>query len=150
MCARYNLRSNAHDLSTLFGVDFPALAERFNIAPTQEVPIVRMHENKEVATVRWGLVPSWSSDAKGAAKLINARSETVAEKPSFRSAFKKRRCLIPADGYFEWKTEGKKKIPFHFYFGKPFVFAGIWEIWHDDNASVLETCSVLTTAANEM
>ena len=100
--------------------------------------------------LRWGLIPSWANDTKIGYKLINARSETIAEKPSFRSAFKhKRRCLIVADGFFEWRAIGKKKQPYLFRqpSGKPFAFAGLWEHWKDDGDAI-ESCTVLTTGAN--
>lgn len=126
----------------------------FNIAPTDPVPIVRRQKDakdRELAFVRWGLVPSWSKDKKGAARCINARAETIEEKPSFRAAFKKRRCLFVVDGFYEWRTEGKKKWPFVFkrLDDSPLAFAGLWEIWKDkSDDSVLQTASVVTCAPN--
>lgn len=121
---------------------------RFNVAPTQDIPIVRQTDaGRELAIVRWGLIPSWSKDAKSGPLLINARSETAAEKPAFRSAFKSRRCLIPADGFYEWKKIGNKKQPYHFRLtdGQLLAFAGLWERWKE-----IESCTILTTAANEL
>lgn len=121
---------------------------RFNVAPTQDIPIVRQTEaGRELAIVRWGLIPAWSKDAKSGPLLINARSETAAEKPAFRSAFKSRRCLIPADGFYEWKKIGNKKQPYHFHLADAqlLAFAGLWERWKE-----IESCTILTTAANEL
>src|SRR5207247_1467431 len=103
-----------------------------------------------VGFMKWGLVPSWAADDKSGAKLINARADGVAEKPSFRDAFRKRRCLIPADGFFEWKAEGKRKQPFHFHRHdrKPFLFAGLWERWTGGEGAPLLTCCLITTDAN--
>jgi putative SOS response-associated peptidase YedK len=134
--------------------DVPQLDDRYNIAPQQPVAVVRATEKgNELGLLKWGLIPSWAKDPTIAYKLINARSETVAEKPSFRSAFKSRRCLIPASGYYEWeKTEGRTKQP---YFIRPrdeelFSFAGLWERWHDPEGETVETCTILTTEANEL
>lgn len=137
-------------LAERFMVETPLfeVRARYNIAPTQDTLVIRAHDGKrEAAMLRWGLIPSWAKDTKMAASLINARSETVAEKPAFRSAFKKRRCLVPVDGYYEWLREGKAKLP-HLYQmkdGEPFAFAALWESWQE-----VETFTVLTTAANEL
>jgi putative SOS response-associated peptidase YedK len=150
MCGRFTLRTPPNRLveEFLLAAPPPELFPRFNIAPTQDVLTIRNVEGQRLpAMLRWGLVPSWSKDAKGAAKLTNARSESVAEKPSFRTAFKRRRCLIPVDGYYEWKTVGKAKLP-HLYEmqdERPFCFAGLWERWQD-----LETCTIITTSANHL
>jgi putative SOS response-associated peptidase YedK len=128
------------------------LTPRYNIAPTQQVPVARQDANgrRTVSMLRWGFVPSWSKDGK--ISPINAMSETVADKPMFRSAFKKRRCLFVASGFYEWLKEGKKKLPLHFRLrsGGPLAFAGIWETWHDAEGEAVETCAILTTAANEL
>ena len=152
MCGRYNLRTNQRGLFDEFGLpaapDFPP---RYNIAPTQNVPIIRADEGmQEWAIVRWGLVPSWTKELKGP-PLINARADTVATKPSFRAAFKKRRCLVPADGYYEWQATSGTKQPFliHMADDKPFAFAGLWESWHGGQAT-LESCAIITTDANEL
>ncbi len=125
---------------------------RFNICPTQEIPVIRQDNHvRKVSTMRWGLVPSWADDLKISTRMINARSETVAEKPAFRSALRNRRCLIPADGFYEWKTEGKKKTPYWFRRSddQPFAFAGLWDRWSKHGAPI-ESCTILTTSANEV
>jgi putative SOS response-associated peptidase YedK len=156
MCGRFTLKSKANTLADLFQLsEVPPLEPRYNIAPTQPVAAVRQQaENgRELAMLRWGLIPSWARDPKEySAKCINARSETVAQKPAFRSAFRDRRCLIPADGFFEWQQQGKgKKQPFYFTLpdGQPFAFAGLWEAWSGPDGDV-QTCTLLTTAANEV
>jgi putative SOS response-associated peptidase YedK len=128
--------------------NFPA---RYNIAPTQPVPIVRIVEGKrEFALVRWGLIPSWVKDPRGFSLLFNARGESAAEKPAFRNAMKRRRCLFPADGFYEWKQDGKNKQP---YFvrrkgGGPMAFAGLWESWMGPNGEEVETAAIVTTVAS--
>jgi putative SOS response-associated peptidase YedK len=131
----------------------PQLDNRYNVAPTQPIAAVRAADGeRELVFLKWGLIPSWSKDDKIAYKLTNARSETVAEKPSFRAAFRQRRCLIPASGFFEWKREGKQKQPF---FIRPldedlFSFAGLWESWHDSEGEIIESCAIITTESNEL
>ena len=133
MCGRYSLTVTPDELYRLFGIDDKLnLQPRFNVAPTQAAPVVRKTGGKKnMDMLRWGLIPPWSKDVSIASKLINARGETVAEKPSFRSAYESRRCLVPVDGFYEWRTEGGKKQPFRIGFreGKPFAFAGLWESW---------------------
>jgi putative SOS response-associated peptidase YedK len=154
MCARFTLRAPAAQIGILFDLAAPIdVSPRYNVAPTQEVLAVRLAPDgqKEFARLRWGLVPSWAKDVKIGHKLINARSETIAEKPSFRGALKhKRRCLIAADGFYEWKAVGKKKQPYLIRQpnGKPFAFAGLWERWHGEDGKDLESCTLLTTDAN--
>ena len=133
----------------------PNVPPHYNVAPTDEVYIVRnSHDggDPELATVRWGLVPHWSKDKKSAAKNINARSETVSEKPSFREAFARRRCLVLTDGFYEWRKEGKIRQPYMITLrdGGPSVFAGLWERWRPANQDegVLDTCTIITTEAN--
>jgi putative SOS response-associated peptidase YedK len=126
---------------------------RYNVAPTQPVPIIRQNPKepvRELSLVRWGLIPSWAKDSSAAAMMINARSETAATKPAFRDAMKLRRCLIPADGFYEWQRTGKAKQPYCFEVnqGELFAFAGIWDRWKDAGGKVIETCSILTTAPN--
>lgn len=163
MCGRFTLRTPLTVLAQRFlfelGQDKLAdLAPRYNIAPTQEVPVVRQSAEsgqRQLAMLYWGLVPSWAKDIKAAAKMINARCETAAEKPAFRMAFGRRRCLILADGFYEWKKEGKRRIPHLFELpgSQPFAFAGLWESWRGpDRSSVtsLESCTILTTTANEV
>ena len=144
MCGRYALHAHPEVVALQFGLrSVPEFGPRYNIAPDSQVLIVR---DREAALVRWGLVPRWAKDASIGAKLNNARAETVATKPSFRDAYRKRRCLVPASGFYEWKAEGGRKQP---YYVRPargglFAFAGLWERWND-----LETCAIITTEANE-
>jgi putative SOS response-associated peptidase YedK len=155
MCGRFALIVDASVLADVFDVDPPReLAPRFNIAPTQTIAIVRAGEEapRECSMVRWGLVPSWAKDAKMGARMINARGETVAEKPSFRSAVKTRRCLIPADGFYEWVRTDSGKQPHFIRFAdaRPFAFAGLWERWHKGEGGPLDTCTIITTTPNEL
>lgn len=153
MCGRYTLSVPAETIAQHFGLEaVPDLAPRFNIAPTQAAPVVRLstaHEAPVLEFLRWGLVPAWAKDASGAGRLINARAETAADKPSFRSALRHRRCLVPADGFYEWRTEGGAKQPYRIARpdGAPFAFAGLWERW-TKGAEPLETFTILTTDAN--
>lgn len=154
MCGRFTLRTPAKDLLEVFQLlRTPELVPRYNIAPTQPVAVVRQVERRrELSMMRWGLVPSWSKDPKAGPPLINARADTVATKPSFRSAFKSRRCLIPADGFLEWQKTGEKtKQPFYIRLAKdhPFAFAGLWEHWEGPDSSVVDSCTIITTDANE-
>jgi len=127
---------------------------RYNIAPTQLVPVVRDAQTRKVELFRWGLVPSWAKDISIGERLINARSETLGEKPSFRSAFAHRRCLILADGFYEWhlRAQNNPKVPYYFKLksGKPFAFAGLWESWHSPKGDDLRTCTIITCAANAL
>lgn len=129
------------------------LEDRYNIAPMQNIAAVRATDaGNELVFLRWGLIPSWSKDAKIAYKLTNACAETVAEKPSFRSAFKQRRCIVPASGFYEWVREAKQKQPFfiHPRDEELFSFAGLWETWHDPEGEIVESCAIITTEANEL
>ena len=154
MCGRYSLTTAPEALRRLFDFDVtPNLEPRYNIAPTQSAPVVRPAADgtgRELAMLRWGLIPSWAKDASIGNKMINARAETVAEKPSFRSAFRHRRCLVPADGFYEWRREGEIRQPFRIGMkgGAPFAFAGLWEHWQSPDGSELETAAILTTNAN--
>ncbi len=126
---------------------------RYNIAPTQPVPIIRQHPKeprREMSLVRWGLIPPWAKDASGAAMMINARSETAATKPAFRDALAGRRCLVPADGFYEWRRAGKARQPYFFEIndGELFAFAGLWERWKDPSGQWIKSCSILTTTPN--
>ena len=159
MCGRYTLTSPLEALRDLFGIsERPNLAASYNIAPTHKVATVRIGDDgsRHFAWLAWGLLPSWSKEAATSGPLINARGETVASKPSFRDAFRKRRCLIAADGFYEWKTEkpGAPKQPYRITLAEEslFAFAGIWERWENPNAaesdvSALETCAIVTTVA---
>ena len=129
----------------------PNFPPRYNVAPTQPVPIVRMAEGKrEFALVRWGLIPPWVKDPRAFSLLINARGESVNEKPAFRNAMKRRRCLFPADGFYEWKREGGRKRPYFVRLksGAPMAFAGLWESWMGPNGEEMETAAIVTTAAS--
>ena len=128
---------------------------RFNIAPTQPVPVIRQHPRKpvrELSLMKWGLVPSWAKNSSVSASMINARSETASTKPAFRDALKSRRCLISADGFYEWVRTQKAKQPYCFEVngGDLFAFAGLWEGWKDSNGNWLKTCSILTTTPNDV
>jgi putative SOS response-associated peptidase YedK len=152
MCGRYTVISNPEALRALFGYEEqPNFPPRYNIAPTQPIAIVRLVDGKRrFALVRWGLLPSWVKDPKTFTLLINARGETVCDKPAYRAAMKRRRCLIPADGFYEWQKAGDRKQPFyvHAASGEPLAFAGLWETWTGPNGEELETGTIVTTTAN--
>jgi putative SOS response-associated peptidase YedK len=157
MCGRFNRRASPRDVADLFDVTVSDLPPRYNIAPTQPVAAVRNRpgdKGRELVNLRWGLIPSWADDPKIGYRLINARADTAATKPSFRSAFKARRCLIPTTGFYEWqKREGMKlKQPFHIGLknDRIFAFAGLWEEWHNPEGEVIESFTILTTDANEL
>jgi putative SOS response-associated peptidase YedK len=154
MCGRFTLRTPAERVAREFQLEEVAEIEaRYNIAPTQNILAVRHSpDGREAVWLKWGLIPSWAKDATVGAKLINARSETVEEKPSFREAFKRRRCIIPADGFYEWQRIGNKKQPHYFQMKdeRLFGFAGLWEKWLSPDGENLGTCSILTTEANEV
>jgi len=153
MCGRYALHSRPDVIALAFGLsEIPAsVVPRFNIAPTTDVLIVRAGADgaRVPASVRWGLLPRWAKDPKRAAKLNNARGETVAQKPSFRDAYRRRRCLIPANGFYEWKRVDTRKQPYYVYpaHGELFAFAGLWERW-EGTGGPLDTCTIVTTDAN--
>jgi putative SOS response-associated peptidase YedK len=152
MCGRYTLTASAADLAAEFGVDVPAdYVPRYNIAPQQPVAVIGLDTagRPRLAFLRWGLVPWWSSPEQAKGGPINARAETVASKPTFRDAFRERRCLIIADGFYEWKREGRIRIPFRFrvHGNGLLAFAGLWERWGKGDAA-LHTCAIVTTRAN--
>lgn len=150
MCGRFTLAATDHELDIVFGeTAWPERQPRYNIAPTQQVLILKAGLN-EPAWVRWGLVPRWAKDSGGAARMINARSETILEKPAFRSLVTRRRCLVLADGFYEWhlRPDGRKEpLYFHLSGGTPFGFAGLWDTWNSATGQMLETCTILTRAA---
>ena len=154
MCGRFTLTADAKAIQKAFDLDNISgeLQPRYNIAPSQPVAIITNQNPNELTYVKWGLVPSWSKDPAIGNKMINARSETAAEKPSFRSAFKRRRCLIPADGFFEWTTRDKKKVPMYIHLedNAVFGFAGLWEVWQSPDGSELQTCTILTAEPNDL
>ena len=155
MCGRFALGIPGEQLKLDFGLDdcadFPI---RYNIPPGTDIPVIRLSpDGKRVLhLLRWGLVPHWAKDPSIGARLNNARGESVAEKPSFRDAFKRRRCLVPASGFYEWKTEGKTKQPYFFSLksGEPMAMAGLWESWKAPDGSFLRTICIITTSANEI
>jgi putative SOS response-associated peptidase YedK len=154
MCGRYALYTPAEAMVRLFGLSSAADIEpRYNVAPTQPVAVVRADPSnrRRLDLLRWGLVPFWASDLAIGNRMINARGETVAEKPAFRQAYRKRRCLIPADGFYEWQKTSTGKQPWFISpeRGGPLAFAGLWERWDDrGRAEPVETCTIITTAAN--
>lgn len=157
MCGRYALYGPTSRLREHFGASIdelpPDFGPRYNAAPLQMLPVVRQRPNGErvVHLLRWGLIPGWSKDESISTKLINAREETLAEKPSFRAAYKARRCIIPACGFFEWKTTEQGKQPYYIHpaDGGLFGFAGLWERWSPAEGSDIDTFTVITTAAND-
>jgi putative SOS response-associated peptidase YedK len=157
MCGRFTLRSPAVVLADHFDVAIEGeLAPRYNIAPTQLVSAVRKgstDDARRFVALRWGLVPHWAKDVSVGNRMINARAETVAQKPAFRTAFRRRRCLIPADGYFEWQKRGKTKQPYYFRMqdDSPLAFAGLWESWRGEaDQQAVESCTIITTEANAL
>jgi len=158
MCGRYTLTSKGDELALLFDLrELPLLPPRYNMAPTQEAAVVRVLEpggERRLDPLKWGLIPYWAKAASIGNRLINARAESVAEKPAYRFSFKKKRCLVAADGFYEWKKEGKAKQPYliHRKDGKPFAFAGLWSTWKDPEraGALVETFTILTTDANDL
>jgi len=155
MCGRFAFYSPSEAIAALFGVDGALAVEpRYNIAPTQFVAAIRNKDerNRELVMLRWGLVPSWAKDPAIGNRMINARAETVAEKPSYRAAFKHRRCIVLADGFYEWHREGDVKTPYLISLasGEPFALAGLWENWQDkESGECLQTTTLITIAAND-
>lgn len=157
MCGRYTAAMSWSELVDLYEITETGIplnvAPRYNVAPTQTVPIVRSVPNgRELAMVRWGLVPSWSKGPDSRYSMINARAETVTEKPSFRTPFRRRRCLVPADGFYEWKKANGAKQPYRIALndGRPFAFAGLWDSWESADETAIESCTIIVTDANEL
>ena len=157
MCGRYTITINADTARQDLGIaEMPEdYHERYNVAPTQPVVVVADDESRKAEWMRWGLIPFWAKDPSIGSRLINARAETVAEKPAFKQAFAKRRCLILADGFYEWQKgagAGGRSRPFLFKLedDKPFAFAGLWDIWKDPEGEPLRTCTIITTEANAL
>lgn len=164
MCGRFTLTQSGEAIARQFQLsEMPSVEPRYNIAPTQPAPVIRLDEagsERRFDYLYWGLIPSWAKDPKMGARMINARSETIAEKPAFRAALKRRRCLIVADGFYEWQRSGNIKQPYYFYLKnlestqtdethrKLFAFAGLWEHWQDADGNSIESCTILTTIAN--
>lgn len=158
MCGRFTLRASTSALVKQFAAIADIVFEpRFNVAPTQPIAVVRIRPNsdpprREIAPLLWGLVPSWAKDLTIGNRMINARSETVDDKPAFRAAFRRRRCLVPADGFYEWQRQGKAKQPYlvHMVDERPFAMAGLWETWEGPEHNVVESCTILTTRPNQL
>lgn len=158
MCGRFTLRASASVIAEQFALfELPPFTARFNIAPSQPVPVIRLQPEKpnpqrELVWLQWGLIPSWAESPALGSRLINARAESAAEKPAFRTAIRRRRCLVIADGFYEWQTTDKAKQPYfiHLRDNRPFAFAGMWEAWEGPDRSMLETCTVITTEPNEL
>ena len=149
MCGRFTLKKPERIRLPNYHSEFPVLKPRYNIAPSQDVvTVVQRGSSPEAVFLQWGLIPSWSKEAKG---IINARVETIEDKPSFNDSFKNRRCLILADGFYEWERHGKISQPYYFQMkdGPPFAFAGIWDRWRD-NGRTIDSCAIITTTANEL
>lgn len=155
MCGRYRLSRRKQIIEEYFDASDwqDDWSPRFNIAPMQPVPVIRQHPKervRQISTMRWGLIPNWARDASIASGTINAKSETVANKPTFRDPLRLRRCLVPADGFYEWKRTARSKQPFCFEVnhGELFAFAGIWDGWKNPDGQWIKTCSILTTSPN--
>jgi putative SOS response-associated peptidase YedK len=158
MCGRYTLTSSGEDLALAFDLsELPLAVPRYNMAPTQEAAVVRVLEPggpRRLDPLKWGLIPYWAKEAAIGNKMINARAESVAEKPAYKSSFKKKRCLVATDGFYEWKKEGKAKQPYLIRRedGKPFAFAGLWSSWRnpEQGGQIIQTFTILTTSANDL
>jgi putative SOS response-associated peptidase YedK len=152
MCGRYMVISSPEAFRRLFGyVEQPNFPPRYNVAPTQPIPVVRIVEGRrQFALVRWGLIPPWVKDPRKFTLLVNARAESVNDKPAFRNPMRRRRCLVPADGFYDWKVEGGHKRPYCVRpkNGEPIAFAGLWETWTGPNGEELETATIITTNAS--
>lgn len=156
MCGRFSQTATPEAIVETFQVENPPLFKpNYNISPSQRVAVVRLNPEsvkRECVLLRWGLIPSWAKDAKIGNQCINAKCETVAEKPAFRSAFKKRRCLVIADGFYEWQRVGERKQPMWISRRdkRPFAFAGLWEHWQPPEGETIESCTIITTEPNEL
>lgn len=154
MCGRYDLHASNEEVTKTFGLEScPELKPRYNISPGTDIPAIRLSPGGErvLHFLRWGLVPNWCKDPSIGSKLINARGETIAVKPSFREAFARRRCLVPANGYYEWKTEGTRKLPYYIQYKTEELMAlgGLWESWKAPDGFVLRTVCLITTIPNQ-
>ncbi len=154
MCGRYNLITDAEALIDFFEIEqtlFNHSGPRYNIAPGQDVPVIRRTaQGRELIAARWGLVPHWSKESKPGYSTINARAESVADKPAYRDPFRHKRCLIPASGFYEWKQEGGQKTPWHIHLpdSEMFAFAGLWDHWNKAGEG-FDSCTIIVTTANE-
>jgi putative SOS response-associated peptidase YedK len=154
MCGRYTLYTSLEQITAHFHLQQAnKINSRFNIAPSQAIPAIRGDsQHRELVMLRWGLIPSWAKEDKARYNMINARAETIATKPAFRSAFRHRRCLIPADGFYEWKAASGGKQPYHIRRrdGEVFAFAGLWEHWEGEQDKSIDSCTIIVTDANEL
>lgn len=155
MCGRFALAATGEEVAAHYELsEVPFVAPRYNIAPTQPVAAVRLDAKgkREFTFFQWGLIPSWAKDPSGGSRMINARAETAAGKPAFRVAFKRRRCLLPATGFYEWRQTNGRKQPMYIHAagGGLFSLAGLWEVWQSPDGGLLETCTILTTTPNAL
>jgi putative SOS response-associated peptidase YedK len=154
MCGRYSLIAGIRELAHQFGFDGTGFdnSPRYNVAPTQPVLTVTSREGRQAEYMRWGLIPSWAKDASIGSRMINARSETLVQKPSFRDVLRRRRCLVLADGFYEWLQGGKGKRPMRVVLKsrEPFAFAGLWDIWRAPDGESVHSCTIITTEANDL
>ena len=155
MCGRFTLQIHPELLAEIFGLqELPIFPARYNIAPTQQIPVIRQDAegHNRLDFLRWGLIPTWAKDLSVGSHMINARAESITEKPAFRHAIRYRRCIIPASGFFEWRHEDKKAIPLYVRMkdGAPMCFAGIWEQWKSPEEEIVESCAMLTTSSNRL
>ena len=154
MCGRYSLIADLGELARRFEFegDWLEFESSYNVAPTHNVLTVVGSEARRAGYMRWGLIPHWAKDHKIGSRMINARAETVAEKPSFRDSLRRRRCLVLADGFYEWQRNGKEKRPMRVVMrsGEPFAFAGIWSVWKDPEGNRVPSCAIITTTANDV
>ena len=153
MCGRYTLITDINRIAESFGVAPTLEAQpRYNIAPTQDIVAILNNGSPHLSLLRWGLIPAWAKDETIGSRMINARAETLAEKPSFRGLLRGKRCLVVADGFYEWQTEGKSKTPMYITLqdGKPFAFAGLWDLWKSPDGRQIQSCTIVTTEPNEL
>lgn len=154
MCGRYDRHTDAAELAQRFGASWhgPTLSPSYNVAPTQEVPAIRERQgSREAVPMRWGLIPPWAKDKSIGNRLINARAEGIADKPAYRAAFRRQRCLLPADGFYEWKQQDGRRQPYYLRRrdGQPLAFAGLWARWQGDDETI-ESCTIITTQPNAL
>ena len=154
MCGRYSLIADLGELARRFEFDgdWPNFEPAYNVAPTQDVLAVVGGEPRRGGYMRWGLIPWWAKDASIGNRMINARAETVTERPAFRDALRRRRCLVLADGFYEWQSAGAARRPMRVVMrsGEPFAFAGLWSLWRDPDGNRIPSCAIITTAANDL
>jgi putative SOS response-associated peptidase YedK len=154
MCGRFTLRSTPERLRQRFGLATAPddLVPRYNIAPSQPVLVIPNRTRRLLRPARWGLIPNWAADASVGHRMINARAETLTNRNAFRDAFERRRCLVPADGFYEWKRAGRGRAPFYIHRpdDEPFAFAGLWDVWRPPEGDPIASCTIITTAPNDL